>query len=1270
MLNGASLAVEASGSSGQHFPALAGCFMWGDKTRRHARKARTTFWFALPGVLLVGALVPDIAWSQAETDVKQPGKVVGLQAEPRDEPGGAVQWAVQTRKIQDALDGSAVGDTVRLVPADQRISSVFEIGSICVPAGVTLEVSAGVTLIATNLPRDSGTGNVTDSAIIQLAGDTRYPATLRGDGVIQGGIYPDEVNPTRSNIAQGRTLISASGKTVVTGVTLHGARETAVRVLVGAELIFSHALIISATGDSEARGITFEPGAGSATLEASSIVSGAQQITFPAGAGMIFTAREVNLYGGTGVEDEQQPGLRGVAFCQFSGSSLAAELKCVAESLPGMWSHVYVPENAPGTVRAVARPLTWPQNEVEDEAQIWDGQTLLATAPLVNGVAEMVLPASLGSGRHHLDIRLARLGVQLESVDVEVRRVRGEDTSSPLTTTALSTTSLSTTAAAFEYGELVVLTANVTPNTATGIVTFLDGAGVLGQATLVHGAASMTSMTLALGKHGLTAHYTGDANNDGSASPALMITIHAIATVVITDAVAGPVAYGGLTALRASVQPGDATGTVTFTDSFLAAVQPAGGRVTQALGQSELLAHVAKIPAANAAVGNHQVSAAYLGDAVHLASAAATISFDVTALSTRCTLTMPATADPSRAFNLNISVTPQSATGLVTVFDSVAGSVGSGALLQGAVVMPVTLTAPGTHALTAHYAGDAIHAATESLPSFVEVSRGISSTALGAVPASVSAAVSVTLSATITPTSASGLVVFRDATRGVLGSGAVKGGVATLSLPHLSAGLYAFIAEYSGDSLLQPSQSASASTLVTLLPSTTTWSAPLPATFSAGETVSLSAQITPAEATGVVEFYDTNAGPVGRANVTHGLAQMDATRLGIGVHALHGHYLGDDRYGESGSLPLAINVTKDVTQTVMTAAQTTVTAGQAIVLNVRVSSAAEDPDGNVSVRAGSTILASAAISNVVQHQGYVSLQIDSAAVGLGALSLTAHYAGNDWNEASESLPNATTVTVIRSPTTIQLNVSPAEVAVSNNVTLTAQVSSQAAHLIAAGVITFLLDDQILKTSPLDAAGRASVAVPMPTLGTHAVTAQFSAEGLLAGSTSLPTLLTVTQPFSIAFAPNTIAASNASAGSTALTLIPLGHLQGTVALQCVSPVPYVTCAMQPTVQLRGNEAVLQIATSITVARNINAAFVMPHGPVWLAGVLCVLLPLGKRKSLRRVLSGATAALLLVLSGGCATGDNFGQLPTGPVTVTAVVSAGGVSLRTNLVVNVTP
>ena len=238
MLNGASLAVEASGSSGQHFPALAGCFMWGDKTRRHARKARTTFWFALPGVLLVGALVPDIAWSQAETDVKQPGKVVVLQAEPRDEPGGAVQWAVQTRKIQDALDGSAVGDTVRLVPAEQRISSVFRIGSVCVPAGVTLEVSAGVTLIATNLPRDSGTGNVTDSAIIQLAGDTRYPATLRGDGVIQGGIYPDEVNPTRSNIAQGGTLISASGKTVVTGVTLRGARETAVRVLAGAELIF------------------------------------------------------------------------------------------------------------------------------------------------------------------------------------------------------------------------------------------------------------------------------------------------------------------------------------------------------------------------------------------------------------------------------------------------------------------------------------------------------------------------------------------------------------------------------------------------------------------------------------------------------------------------------------------------------------------------------------------------------------------------------------------------------------------------------------------------------------------------------------------------------------------------------------------------------------------------------------------------------------------------------------------------------------------------
>jgi len=66
----------------------------------------------------------------------------------------------------------------------------------------------------------------------------------------------------------------------------------------------------------------------------------------------------------------------------------------------------------------------------------------------------------------------------------------------------------------------VTLTATVSSgiSTPTGTVTFLDGTTALGTGPLVNGVGTLTTSTLAVGSHSITAVYPGDANFNGSTS--------------------------------------------------------------------------------------------------------------------------------------------------------------------------------------------------------------------------------------------------------------------------------------------------------------------------------------------------------------------------------------------------------------------------------------------------------------------------------------------------------------------------------------------------------------------------------------------------------------------------------------------------------------------------------------------------------------------------------------------------------------------------------
>ena len=74
-------------------------------------------------------------------------------------------------------------------------------------------------------------------------------------------------------------------------------------------------------------------------------------------------------------------------------------------------------------------------------------------------------------------------------------------------------------------GAALTLTATVTPGTATGKVTFFDGAAILGTGTLSGGAATLTTRLLGSGDHKLRARYLGGLL-PASTSPVIFQTVN------------------------------------------------------------------------------------------------------------------------------------------------------------------------------------------------------------------------------------------------------------------------------------------------------------------------------------------------------------------------------------------------------------------------------------------------------------------------------------------------------------------------------------------------------------------------------------------------------------------------------------------------------------------------------------------------------------------------------------------------------------------------
>jgi len=354
------------------------------------------------------------------------------------------------------------------------------------------------------------------------------------------------------------------------------------------------------------------------------------------------------------------------------------------------------------------------------------------------------------------------------------------------------------------FGQTVTLTITNTGVPSGATLTVLDGSATIGTPTVTNGTATMSTSTFTPGTHSLVAYYSS-AGAELFTSNTLAQVVNKLASGISLSAQPNPSSFGTAVTLTATVTSG-ATGMVTFMDG------------NAQIGTSSIGNGTATLSISTLAVGSHQLTATYAGDANYAGSTALTITLVVNPATSSITVTAsPNPAIVGAQVTITATLNSTAATGTVTFFDN-GTSIGAGNVVNGSVSISTSTLALGSHPLTATYSGDS-NFPPSAAAQFTESVKLSSQTGLTASPNPANFGQTVTLTATVTPSAATGTVTFNDGGTAI-GSATLSGGVATLTSSTLSAGSHSLTATYNGDTNYITSTSPAATETINGPPST------------------------------------------------------------------------------------------------------------------------------------------------------------------------------------------------------------------------------------------------------------------------------------------------------------------------------------------------------------------------------------------------------------------------------------------------------------------
>jgi sugar lactone lactonase YvrE len=640
----------------------------------------------------------------------------------------------------------------------------------------------------------------------------------------------------------------------------------------------------------------------------------------------------------------------------------------------------------------------------------------------------------------------------------------------------------------------------------TGTVTFLDGSTSIGTGALnASGVATLTTATLTLGTHSITASYPGDANNSPSVSNAVSQVVKNGTTVSLQSNPNPSSAKSAVTLTATAIGVnGTPTGTMTFLDNTASPATTLGTATLDASG-------TATFTISTLSVGTHKLTASYGGDSSDLANVSPQLSQVVSKSSTTTSVT---TSNASSTFSTSVtftatvvSQTAGPATGTVTFKDGSA-TLGTGTLSSGTATFSTTALAVGSHNITASYGGDTNNSTSTSALLSQTVVQIATSVALTSDANPSAAGANVHLTATITaalnPSTdpLTGSVVFTDGTA-TLGTSNVAAGVATLDVAALSIGQHSIVATYSGATDYAGSASSPLSQKVQLSPTTGTL-VPSANPAVAGKPITLTATVTSAGAmpTGSITFKDGSANiGLGTLNA-QGVATFTTSSLSAGTHALTAVYAGDTN-SQPVTSSLSLVISQATTGVVITSSASPVTVGLPVTLHATATGNGATPSGTIGFFDGATLLGSVQLD----VNGLASIVLST--LGVGSHSITGVYSG-DTNDAQSTSPIFVQV-VDKTLTATTLTSTSATVSQGTSVQFAAQVSSNAG--IPGGTVSFYDGTTLIGTATVNAAGVAVYNVTGLLVGQHNIVAVYSGDTNNSPSTST-SFTQIIQPITI------------------------------------------------------------------------------------------------------------------------------------------------------------